>query len=99
MSIALAIGRWDDDSKTDDRTCFGIEVSEEKEDVHFRVMEPSESPWSNTDLLGPMVARNEGLSHPLLQEVFEITEKVLRDHIELREYFAIPEEKKFIVKH
>ena len=91
VSIALAISEWDDDSTTDDRTCFGIEVSEGEDEIYFSVIGPSESPWSNTDLLGPMITRNEGLSHPLLKEVFEIVEKVLRDHIALREYFAIPE--------
>ncbi len=99
VGVALAIGEWDDDSTTDDRTCFGIEASEGEDEIYFSVIEPSESPWSNTDLLGSMVTRDEGLSHPLLQEVFEITEKILRDHIALREYLAIPEEKKFIVKH
>ncbi len=99
VSIALAIGEWDDDSTTDDRICFGVEASEDKDEILFRVIEPSESPWPNTDLLGQMLTRDEGLSHPLLKEVFEIAESILRDHIALREYLAIPEEPKAFVKH
>lgn len=100
VSIALAIGEWEDDSTSDDRTCFGVEVSEGQDEILFRVVEPSESPWSDTDLLGPMQSREKGLSNPLLKEVFEIAENILRDHIALREYLEIPEEKiKSAVKH
>ncbi len=100
VSVALAIGEWDDDSTVDDRTCFGVEASEGKDEILFRVIEPAESPWSDTDLLGPMLGRDQALSHPLLKEVFVIAENVLRDHIALREYLAIPEEAKpFVVRH
>lgn len=100
VSIALAIGEWGDDSTIDDRTCFGIEASEGKNEILFRVIEPDESPWSNTDLLGPMLTRYQGLSHPLLKEVFVIAESVLRGHIALCEYLAMQEEQKpFAVKH
>ena len=92
VSIALAIGEWDDDSTINDRTCFGVEVSEGKGEIFFRVIEPAESPWSDTDLLGPMLVRAEALSHPLLKEVYMIADIVLRGHIALREYLAMPEE-------
>lgn len=90
VNIALAIGDWDEDSTTDNRTCFGLEVLEDGDEISFKIVEPTESPWSNTDLLGPMLTRVEGLSHPLLKEVFLITENILRNHIALREYLAIP---------
>lgn len=44
MSFVLAIGEWDGDSTNDDRTCFGIEMYESKEEILFRLMEPLESP-------------------------------------------------------
>ena len=97
VSIAIAIGKWDDDSTVDDRTCFGIEASEGADEIFLRVIEPDESPWSNTDLLGPMLTRDEALSHPLLKEVFVIAEVILRGHIALREYLAIPEEQKPLI--
>ena len=100
VSIALAIGEWDDDSTNDDRACFGVEASEEKDEILFRVIEPTESPWSNADLLGPMLTRDQVLSHSLLKEVFLIVENILRDHIALRDYLAIPEDQRvFVVKH
>lgn len=100
VSLALAIGEWDDDSTNKDRTCFGVEVYEGDEEILFRVIEPSESPWANTDLLGPMLNRKDSLAHPLLKEVFTIVEYILRNHPALVEYLEIPKEQKsFVVKH
>ena len=100
VSMALAIGDWGDSATNDDRTCFGIEASEGNEEVLFRVIDPNESPWPNTDLLGQMLTRDKGLSHSLLKEVFVIAESVLRGHVALREYLTLPEEQKpFGVKH
>ena len=39
-----------------------------------------------------MLVRAEALSHPLLKEVYMIADIVLRGHIALREYLAMPEE-------
>ncbi len=100
VSIALAIGDWDDDSTELDRTCFGVEIYESKEEVMFRIIEPSESPWPDTDLLGHMLVRKEALTHPLLDEVFVIVECIARDHAALSEYLLIPDgQKSLIVKH
>lgn len=100
VSFALAIGEWDDDSTSSDRACFGIEMYEGEDEILFRVIEPSESPWADTDLLGQMLARKETLAHSLLDEVIAIAEYIVRNHVALREYLLIPEEQKpFIVKH
>lgn len=89
VTIALAIGEWDDDSTTNDRTCFGIEAYADKNKILFRVIEPTESPWANTDLLGKMLSRNHSLAHTLLEKVFFIVKRILRSHVALRKYFAI----------
>ena len=92
ISIALAIGEWNEDSTVADHTCFGIEVYEAKDEILLRVIEPAQSPWANTALLGSMLAKQDSLSHPLLKEVFVIVECILRGHKALREYLGIPDE-------
>jgi hypothetical protein len=87
VSLALAIGEWDDESTSKDCTCFGVEAYEGKEEILFRVIEPEESPWPKTDLMGEMLSRKESLKHQLLKEVFIIAEEVLRNHAAIREYF------------
>jgi hypothetical protein len=92
VSLALAIGKWDDDSNNKDRTCFGIEAYEGEDHILFRVIEPDESPWPRTDLMGAMLSRKESLNHPLLKEVFIIAEEVVRNHTAIKEYLGIPTE-------
>ena len=91
VSIALAIGEWDDDSTKNDRTCFGLVVFEDEDQFLFRVVEPCESPWSDIDFLGPMLSREKSLTSPLLKEVFEIAENILHNHVALRDYLQISE--------
>lgn len=90
VSFALAIGEWDDNSTSVDRTCFGLEAYESEEDISFRVIEPGESPWPKTDLMGEMISQNKSLNHQLLKEVFVIVENVVRNHTAIREYLKIP---------
>lgn len=92
VSLALAIGEWGDESTNKDRICFGLEVWEGTEEILFRVIDPEESPWPETDLMGKMISRDEALTHQLLKEVFVIVEEVLRSHSAIREYLEIPSE-------
>jgi len=92
VSIALAVGEWDDSSTADDRVCFGLEAYESGDEILFRVIEPKESPWSKTDLLGSMLSRKNSLAHRLLKEVFIIVEEILRNHSAVRHYLNMPDE-------
>ena len=93
LFLALAVGEeWDDEASSSSRTCFGLVAREEGEQVLFRVTGPEESPWPNSDVLGPMLSRDAALRHSLLPEVFAIAERVLRWHPALREYLSLSED-------
>ena len=89
MSIALAVGEWDDNSIAEDRTCFGLEAYEAENDILFRLIDPENSPWPETDLMGKMIHREQGLNHHKLSEVFTIAEEVLRNHAAIRNYLNL----------
>lgn len=89
VTFAFAIGEWDDDSTVDSRVCFGIEAYEAENDILLRVIEPNESPWPSTDLLGQMLSRSEGLQHSLIKEVFVIIEEVLHSHVAIQQYLSM----------
>jgi hypothetical protein len=88
VSFALAIGEWGDDSTSEDRNCFGLEAYDEVDEIQFRVVDPDESPWPRTDLLGDMLTREEALRHPLIKEVFLLAEEIIRNHSAVREYLG-----------
>ncbi|KAB7609821.1 hypothetical protein F9L33_15480 [Amylibacter sp. SFDW26] len=89
VNFAIAVGEWGDNSSNMDRTCFGLEVYDNKDKLDFRVIEPEGSPWGETDLLGKMLSRQESLEHCLKDEIFLIIEKVINNDILLNEYFEI----------
>lgn len=89
VSIAIAIGGWSDNSTSADRICFGLESYEAEKEILFRVIDPVESPWSNTELLGKMISRQDALNNSLLKEVFVIAERVVCNHDAIRKYLGI----------
>ena len=77
VTLALAIGDWDDAATSADRTCFGLDVLPTEERFLFRVIGADRSPLSYPELMGPMLPRSSALEHPLLREAFAITEKII----------------------
>lgn len=89
VSFAIAIGEWDDSSTVEDRTCFGLEAYEEKEEILFKIIEPADSPWNTTELLGKMISRDDALNNPLIKEVFDIVEHIIRNHDSIKKYLKL----------
>jgi len=89
VSFAIAIGKWDDNSTVQDRICFGLEAYEDKEEILLRAIDPSDSPWKNTELLGNMISRGDALNNHSIKEVFDITEFIIRKHDAIKEYLAV----------
>lgn len=89
VTFALAIGLWDEQSTSKDRTCIGFEAYESESDILFRVIEPDESPWPKTDLMGEMLEKSEAMGSSLLQEAFVIAEEVVRNHPSVNAYLNV----------
>ncbi len=86
VSFAIAVGEWDDDSTSRDRVCFGLEAYEGEDDIHFQFIDPSESPWPETELMGAMIGREEALDSDKKKEVLRIAEEVIREHPAIRRF-------------
>jgi len=95
VSFAVAIGEWDDNSTSDQRTCFGLEAYDGGNNIHFRIIDPENSPWGSTELLGQMLRRVDALENPLLEQVFDIVELVISRHLAIHNFF----EDKLIIRH
>lgn len=79
VTMAIAVGEWGDDSAVSDRTSIGLRARSTASQIEFAVLDPDESPWGHTDLLGAMVPRAVALKHRVLKVIFEIAERVVRD--------------------
>ncbi len=89
ISFAIAIGEWDDSSNTRDRTCFGLRATESENEILFQVIDPINSPWGDSELLGKMLCREDALKSVFLEEVFIVTEAILRSHPALGQYLSL----------
>jgi hypothetical protein len=84
--LAIAIGQWGEESTNRERVCFGLEAHEGEKDVLLRFMSPQDSPWPDTDLLGPMLSREAALAHHLKSDVLAIAETIVSSHPGVRRF-------------
>jgi hypothetical protein len=89
VSMAIAVGRWDDSSTSLDRVCVGVEAYEGESQILFRYVDPDESPWPQTELLGDMIPRERALRSEIGGEVLLIAEQVVRLHPAIRRFLQV----------
>lgn len=75
--MAIAVGEWDDDAAASDRVSVGLEARPAVTGIQFTILEPEDSPWANTTLLGAMLTPQTAFSHPVLPEIFEVAKCVV----------------------
>jgi hypothetical protein len=80
VTLALAIGKWEENSTAEDRACFGLEAYEGERQVLFRFIDPESSPWQEAGLLGPMIRRQAALAHSLRNDALAVAELIVREH-------------------
>lgn len=89
VALAVAIGRWEEGTTAADRTSFGIEVYEGENHVLFRFVDPEDSPWANSPLLGPVLARTAALMSPRSAEALAIAEIIAINHPGIRHFLGM----------
>jgi hypothetical protein len=78
VDLAIGIGEWNDDGSRRFCAAFGIHVFPTESEIRIRVVDPSESPWANTSVLGPLMGREQALRHPLKAKMFEIADCIIQ---------------------
>lgn len=75
----VSIGPWWDGSDPADRAAFGLRLWYDETQTNVTVLDVADTPWPDKPSLGTPLTRAEALDHPLLQEVFHITDHMLTD--------------------
>ena len=84
--LAIAVGEWTEGTSPADRVSIGMRATPTPATVDFMVMNPTESPWSDTPLLGKMLGREQALAHPALKEVVHVADHIVRDDTRVRNF-------------
>ncbi len=78
----VSIGDWGESASSDQRHAFAMELAPEG----IRVIDASESPWNETQLIGRTLDRDEALVHPRIKDVFHITDHMYLEDPEFKAY-------------
>jgi hypothetical protein len=86
VTMAIASGTWSEGSGPADRVSIGVQARSHETEIHFSVLEPSQSPWGKTQLFGEMLLRDKALQHSSLRTTLEIAELVVREDPRVRSF-------------
>jgi hypothetical protein len=90
VKAAVSIGEWGEGSNPAQRTAFALELRAGPDNYEVQVCDAASSPWSDATLLGPMLDREPALAHPLIDEVFHITDHAVLEDRPLKSYLDQP---------
>lgn len=84
VTMAIAIGKWDERSTADDRAAVGVDAFPNGNEIQFAVLDAERSPWSETELFGRLLSRQEALQHPQLPAILAVAESIVRSDPRVR---------------
>jgi hypothetical protein len=87
VSAVVSIGAWGDDAQPADRAAFAVRLWDDSSNFNVSVMDVADSPWPDKPFLGTPLTRAEALEHPLLPEVFHITDHMFMEDEPLISFF------------
>ena len=79
VTIAVATGKWDEDSTSDDRVSMGVDAHATEKELQFSAIDPEQSPWGETELFGRMLRRAETIRHSRFKATLAVAELVVRE--------------------
>lgn len=86
VSAVLSLGEWGEDSDPTTRRAFALRLRAGPENYEVMVVGPDECAWRDSELLGPVLSREDALTHEWIAQVFHITDHILTDDAEVKGY-------------
>jgi hypothetical protein len=88
-SAVVSIGPWGEGADPADRAAFALRLWDDQGNFNVTVIDNSDSPWAGKPFLGAPLSREEAMRHPLLPEVFHITDHMFLDDKPLIGFFEL----------
>lgn len=82
----ISLGEWGEGSTPEQRVAFAFELRTTNKEYQVGIIDSAQSPWCEAKTIGRTLDRTEALKHPLLPEVFHITDHMVVEDKELNEY-------------
>ena len=82
----VSLGPWGEGSTPEQRVAFALELRASESQYEVAVIDADRSPWREAKVIGRTLNRSEALKHPLLPEVFHITDHMVLEDEPLKSY-------------
>jgi hypothetical protein len=86
VSVIVSLGDWGEGSTEKDRAAFALRIRAAKSEYQVMVIDAADSQWHDVEILGKMLSRKQALKHPWLKHVFHISDHIVTDDREVRDY-------------
>jgi hypothetical protein len=84
----VSLGEWWEDEVPVSRVAFAFEMWADNDNFNVGITDANESHWSDVEIIGRKLSREEALAHPWLKDVFHITDHMTDDDPEVKAFFA-----------
>ena len=82
----VSLGEWGEGVNPEQRVAFALQLRSAPSEYEVEVLDSALSPWREAKIIGRTLNRAEALKHPLLPEVFHITDHVVVEDKPLKAY-------------
>lgn len=84
----VSLGEWGEDEIPASRVAFSFRLWEGEDNYNVMISDANESEWSDVEILGRKLTREEALDHPWIEDVYLITDHMCDKDAEIREFFS-----------
>jgi hypothetical protein len=86
VSILVGFGEWGEGTAPENRVVCAAQIRIVQRQFQVMVVDADQSIWSTVTVMGQLLTRAEALSHPLLSELFALTDRIVHDDREVHAY-------------
>lgn len=84
----VSLGEWGEDGIPSSRVAFAFRLWEGQDNFNVTITDANESDWSDVEILGRKLSREDALAHPWINDVYHITDHMTDEDPEIREFFS-----------
>jgi hypothetical protein len=86
VSVVVSLGEWGEGSAPEARRAFSMRIWSGDTNYEVMVTDVAECPWRDAKVIGPILSREQALSHPWIKNAFHVTDHIVVQDQLVKEY-------------
>lgn len=84
-TLVISLGNWSEGATPNDRQAVLLRVR--GRNMEMMVGDPDDSPWTDIDVLGRILNREEALKHPRIEDYYHVADHIVAEDDRFTRYF------------